>query len=107
MIRKRSALRATACAAAVGLPLAALPAAAEDMAKPELLAANCFNCHGPNGESLGTVPELAGIPASLLIRNLREFKSDTKIATIMNRIAKGYSDAEIEAIARYIERVNQ
>jgi sulfide dehydrogenase cytochrome subunit len=77
--------------------------AAEPIAAAELLASNCFNCHGPYGASLGAIPALKGMNAELIARNLNQFKSGEKPSTIMHRIAKGYTDAEIVAIAKYLE----
>jgi cytochrome c553 len=33
---------------------------------------------------------------------LRAFRNDTRQGTVMNRIAKGLEDADIEAIAAYV-----
>jgi sulfide dehydrogenase cytochrome subunit len=35
---------------------------------------------------------------------MRAYKSGDRAATIMNRIAKGFSDAEIDALARYFAK---
>lgn len=67
-----------------------------------LLAGNCFNCHGAGGMGSGPIPPIAGMPAETMTALLNAFKQDlVPGATIMGRIALGYSDAEIEALARY------
>lgn len=67
-----------------------------------LLASSCANCHGTEGRLSGTVPRLAGQPESVIAAQLRSFREDAiPDTTIMNRIAKGYTDEEIDALARY------
>lgn len=66
------------------------------------LAYNCLTCHGPGGRSPGVMPSLAGLKADYIATRLRDFKSGVAPSTVMGRQAKGYSDAEIEAVAKYI-----
>lgn len=90
---------ATALAGALVL----LGAAAEAQnASPQLLTLSCSGCHGANGRSPGQIPPLYGRSIEALAQALREFRADQRPATVMNRIAKGYSDAEIDAVAREI-----
>ncbi|HHJ21093.1 MAG TPA: sulfide dehydrogenase, partial [Gammaproteobacteria bacterium] len=42
-----------------------------------------------------------GLPAAHLEKSMLDFKSGKRTATIMGRIAKGYSDEEIKAVAKY------
>ena len=65
------------------------------------IAAQCNGCHGFEGASKGVMPELKGKPAAFLAQTLIDFRSDKKVGTVMNRIAKGYTDAEIENVARF------
>lgn len=66
------------------------------------LAAACANCHGTDGHARGdTIKPLAGVPAGKIIAALADFKSGATSATIMQQIAKGYSDGQIKAIAAY------
>ncbi|HKE42323.1 MAG TPA: c-type cytochrome [Casimicrobiaceae bacterium] len=65
------------------------------------VAANCANCHGTNGRSRGGVPSLAGRDAASIVKQVREFRDGTKSSTIMQQLAKGYTDAQIEAAAAY------
>jgi cytochrome c553 len=66
------------------------------------LANNCFTCHGPAGRSPGSIPSLYTLGADDIAKRLRDFKNGVVPSTVMGRHAKGYSDAEIEAVARYI-----
>ena len=74
---------------------------AQDASTVRLLASNCANCHGTDGKSQGGMPSLADEPKSKLVELLQEFKTGKKPATIMHQISKGYTDAEIDALAAY------
>src|SRR5438874_653157 len=63
------------------------------------LANGCFACHGPNGRSPGYIPSLTTLSAADIAGKLKRFKQDEISSTIMGRQAKGFSDAEIDAIA--------
>jgi len=81
----------------------AFPALAQT-ADPNLgrnLAAGCANCHGTNGNSLGGAASLAGEPKDGMVQKMKDFRSGKRPATIMHQIAKGYSDAQVDAIAAY------
>jgi cytochrome subunit of sulfide dehydrogenase len=81
------------------------PAAAQDAKALQLqsLAATCANCHGTQGRAVdgASVPGLAGLPASYLAEQMRAFKGGTRPATVMHQLAKGYNDAQIDALAAY------
>jgi len=66
-----------------------------------LPAQGCLGCHGPEGRGSGAVPALAGRPAAETIAALRAYRAGQRPATIMDRIARGYTDAEMAAIAAY------
>ncbi|WP_089721313.1 c-type cytochrome [Candidatus Entotheonella palauensis] len=44
----------------------------------------------------------SGKSLDYMVQRLMAFKSGKREGTVMNRIAKGYSDAEIAAIAKYL-----
>lgn len=80
-------------------------------AAPQVLAADngqrlyatCAGCHGTAGSASGGVlPVLAGQPKDALAASLRAFRTGARPATIMQQIAKGYSDEQIEQIAAYL-----
>jgi cytochrome c553 len=86
---------------------------APDFATPNLgekgvagLAMNCAICHGPAGRPApgSSVPALAARPAADIARAMREFKEGSRPGTVMHQIAKGYSDPEIDALARHFAR---
>ena len=81
-----------------GLMLGAAQAMAG--ASGQALADTCAGCHGIDGASTGpTTPSLAGISETYMVETMKAFKSGDRKSTIMGRIAKGYSDAEFEAMA--------
>jgi cytochrome subunit of sulfide dehydrogenase len=65
------------------------------------LAAGCANCHGTNGNSLGGPATLAGESKDSIVRKMKDFSSGKTPATVMHQIAKGYTDAQVEALAAY------
>jgi cytochrome subunit of sulfide dehydrogenase len=91
--------------AALVLCTATVGASAQDAKALHLkaLAATCANCHGTMGKAVdgASVPGLAGMPASYIAEQMKAFKAGTRPATVMHQLAKGYSDAQIDAIAGY------
>ena len=89
----------------VALGLAALGLSAgpvqADMVSGAVLTNTCFSCHGTDGKSTGDMPTIAGKNEKFITQKLMAFKKDKDNPTIMNRIAKGFSDAEIAVIAKY------
>jgi cytochrome c553 len=82
----------------------ASPARAQESPPGRNLAAACANCHGTNGVSQADagLPSLAGRERSELARQMQDFKTGRRSATVMHQIAKGYTDGQIEAIAAYL-----
>ena len=70
----------------------------------QMLASPCAGCHGPDGNSPGTIPSLAGKDPAYISMMMKAFKNDSRPASVMNRIAKGYSDKEIELIAKAFKK---
>ena len=73
-----------------------------------LLAGNCLNCHVSDIKSATSIPVIAGKPEAVLKAQLLAYKADKAPAgtTIMNRLAKGYSDDEIAALAAYFSTLD-
>jgi sulfide dehydrogenase cytochrome subunit len=67
-----------------------------------MLAYTCAGCHGTNGISTGpAAPSIAGSDYDYLVDSMNQFKAGERRSTIMTRIAKGYTDAEIEAMSKF------
>jgi cytochrome subunit of sulfide dehydrogenase len=77
-------------------PFSALAGAPE----PPPGASSCSGCHATRRADTA-VPPLVGRPASDIIAQMQAFKSGQKPATVMGRIAKGFTDAEIQDIANW------
>ncbi len=112
-----AAFVATAQAQAPAAPTPAAPAAPAAPATPPApqfaasnltpkgvrsMAATCSACHGTNGQSVGgAIVGLAGMNKEYFVTQMKLFKDGKREATLMHQIAKGYSDAEVAAMADY------
>ena len=67
-----------------------------------LIAANCAVCHGPSGAGAGDIAKINEQTAAQIAENMRAFRDGKKPSTIMGRIVKGYSDAQITAVANQL-----
>jgi cytochrome c553 len=83
------------------LLLGAVPAAAQSPAPPG--AAACSGCHPPRaGADALAVQPLAGRPAGEIVEAMRAFRTGERSATVMDRIAKGFSEEETRPIAAWV-----
>lgn len=72
---------------------------------PAMLANACAGCHGTNGGSAGlTMPSLAGQSKEAIEVAMKKFKSGERPGSIMGRIAKGYDEAQVTAIAEFFSK---
>ena len=63
-------------------------------------ASSCSGCHARRRARVDTpVPPLVGRSAADIVAQMQAFKTGQKPSTVMDRIAKGFTDAEIQAIA--------
>ena len=65
------------------------------------LAATCSGCHGGDGRARDGIRVLAGVPKDEIARAMRAFRAGERPGTLMPQLAKGYTDAEIDAIAAW------
>lgn len=83
--------------------LLAFPAASQTIGPTgQAMAQTCYVCHGPAGRSAPPIPSIARMPADLVRSRMLEFKAGQAPATVMARIARGYSDEQIVAISDYL-----
>ncbi|MCK5121392.1 MAG: hypothetical protein KAQ91_05385 [Methylococcales bacterium] len=87
--------------AAFALALMASEARAEVSGK--VIAYACYSCHGEKLKYLDTPRPLS---AKALTQTLLAFKSNKKEATIMDRISKGFSDAELKSVATFLSEID-
>lgn len=90
-------LLAAAFGACVALPLGA----AESQAGRDI-AANCASCHHGDRERGAAIPGLAGMDKAMIVQRVQEFRDGRRPSTIMQQLAKGYTDAQVEAAAAYL-----
>ncbi len=70
-----------------------------------MLANTCAGCHGTKGSSAGPAsPTIAGISHDYFIETMEAYQSGERPSTIMKRIARGYSQKEIELMASYFSQ---
>lgn len=72
-----------------------------DERRGAILANTCFSCHGTDGHSAGAMPSIDGKSADYITDTLKRFRSGEKESTVMVRIAKGFTDEEIEMLAAF------
>jgi cytochrome c553 len=70
------------------------------------LANSCAICHGTDGKPpRDGLDRLAGMRASEFVDEMRELRDDPTEGRLMSVIARGYSDAEIRAMAAYFAKL--
>lgn len=96
----KGSITGTLAAAAVVFSVTT-PAMANQM-DAAILAETCAGCHGTDGSSMGMAsPSLAGMDKEYFRLSMMDYASDTRAGTVMNRIAKGYTEADFVAMATY------
>ena len=88
-----------ALAAAIGF--ASIVAAAVASAEPPAGAAACSGCHPASARVASPVSRLLGLDRAAIVRAMQDFRSGARAATVMDRIAKGFTEAEVQAIAAW------
>ena len=93
----------TGFAVLAGFTLAGMAHAAPPNAA--MLSNACAGCHGTNGGSAGpSMPSLASQSKTAIVEAMKKFKSGDRPSSIMGRLAKGYSDAEIDAMGDFFSK---
>lgn len=93
----------------LGALASALPVSAQEASKDaqrlrlRSLASSCAQCHGTDGHAVEgeALIRLAGLPADYVLTQLMAFRTGERKATIMHQITKGYSQEQLEALAKY------
>ena len=96
----RTVLAAIAALTIVVSPMFALPAAAQSAAPAG--ASSCSGCH--DAKIANALLPLKGRPSAEIVTAMQEFRSGKREATVMGRIAKGFSDEETQAIAAWLSQ---
>ena len=83
---------------AVVLPL--LTSAVSAAPTAQALSFTCAGCHGTDGSSVGpSMPAIAGMDPEVFVDAMKDYREDRRNATIMNRIARAYSDEQFKGMA--------
>ena len=96
-------IQLVAAAIVVSLLLAS-PGQAGDLSRGEMLSVSCAGCHGTDGHSPGSIPDISDKSAEYIRTSMEEFRSGKRESTVMGRQAKGYTDEEILLIAEYFAK---
>ena len=65
------------------------------------LALNCTMCHGAQGMSASSAPNLAGQYPEVVIKQLADYKAGKRASSIMEALARGLSEQDIADLAAY------
>ena len=68
-------------------------------------ASSCSGCHALRPAQGDAVPPITGRPVSELVEAMGAFRAGERPATIMTRIARGFSPEETRALAEWLETV--
>lgn len=83
--------------------LAGLVASASAWADAAPGATACTGCHGPAALGSG-IPSLDGHAADDIVAQMQAFRSGERKATVMDRIARGFTEEETRAIAEWLAK---
>jgi len=92
--------RAAAAAVFLMLAVARTAAAASPDAPPG--ASSCSGCHPASAVVTTPVPRLLGSDPAAIVLAMQEFRSGRRPATVMDRVAKGFTEDETKAIAAWL-----
>jgi sulfide dehydrogenase cytochrome subunit len=94
-------MKALCVAVAIATVMASsLPALAASEPPPG--AVSCSGCHTSGTAAASSVSRLYGRDAGDIMTAMTGFRDGSVPATVMNRIAKGFSDDELRAIASWL-----
>ena len=65
------------------------------------MAAACASCHGDQGRAEVGMVSLAGANKDEVLKKMLDYKTGKQPSTIMQQLAKGYSDDQLAAMASY------
>ncbi len=110
---KAAAPVTSATASAVPAAAAPAPSAPTPASNPNpnpvpasVMAHSCAACHGTHGE-LGDeyFMPLAGMPVQQFVRTMTDFREGKRPATLMGHVAKGFTDADLQAMGEFFAAV--
>jgi cytochrome c553 len=85
-----------------GCLLLALASSAQAAPPPgQLLASNCFQCHGTNGKGPG-FERLAGKSANEIYKEMKDMQRENAGSNLMARHSHGYSDEQLTQLSAWL-----
>jgi cytochrome subunit of sulfide dehydrogenase len=87
---------------AVVIGFGAIAVAGIASAEPPAGAVSCSGCHPASARVSSPVPRLFGLDKAAIVRAMQDFRTGQRAGTVMDRIAKGFTDDEIQAIAAWL-----
>lgn len=88
---------------AVAAALAALVSISTAIAaEPPPGASSCSGCHAINAAAETAMPPIRGRTADEIMAAMTAFREGKQPATVMDRIAKGFTDDELKPIAAWL-----
>ncbi len=61
----------------------------------------CLGCHPSKGNVISAVPDIYSMNEQQFVQAMSVFQAGTRSATVMGRIAKGYTQADFVSMARF------
>jgi sulfide dehydrogenase cytochrome subunit len=95
LMRLRTTLAALAALAFLG------PAATAQAADAPPGARGCLGCHGSTSDD-AAMPSLKGRKAADIVTAMSDYRDGKRDPSVMDRIAKGFTDAQTRTIAQWI-----
>ncbi|MCS6855178.1 MAG: hypothetical protein NZ523_10570 [Elioraea sp.] len=92
--------RGVSIAAVAAAVLATWPADANDQTRVALVTGGCVGCHGGDGSGGHGIPKIAQtMNRADFVAVMKAFRENQNNPTVMNRIARGYTDEEFALMA--------
>jgi len=85
------------------IPVIAMAVPGAALGGPPPGASSCQGCH-PVAASDGPVLTLSTFTAEQIVTAMQAYRSGVRPATVMDRVAKGFSDEEVQTIAQWYAR---
>lgn len=86
------------------LPGLSTEALAQASTQTQLIASSCAACHGTQGRSVGGTPVLAALNRDYFLKQMEDFASGARPATVMQLLAKGFTDEQLQELADYFAK---
>ena len=64
-------------------------------------ASSCTGCHATRKVADSVIPQITGRSAADIANTMRQYRSGAWPSSVMGRIAKGFDDSQIDAIATW------